>query len=306
MFYWILIFAGFLSSAITAYLSFKDKKDSASARTSKTFLLIFIVALLGSVVTVSTNINSYIEKLNGSQKADSLNKALAVNNGKLIASQELNTKLLVNQNDSINQILTTQSKLIRSGEKLDSINHVNGLLQKELLENIKGDGNVPYIEIFPGGVGKYSTNVVLIVYNKGKSPLRGLRAEVMDHTARYTTVLDATTKQLVLKANKALDTTNLIQGIWDDYIQVPIGDLAKNSMYRFYNTNLQKVFKHSVLWVTLRWDNGEIFAYITGEYVQGKEFPVFKIQTTHGKDGKPLDSKYITVSKLFDISAYSH
>jgi hypothetical protein len=200
---WILLVSGFFLTSITAYLSYKDKnKEFQSGKiSSTTYRGIFSIAIFGGFMTLFSNINSNCEREESSLKVKSLNDSL-------IASQALNTKLLLEQKDSDKKIINTQDTIISYSQKIDSNNllyfktYTNILakyglhydssqknIQKLVLDSI-GKKEVPFLTISRGHIDSFYTNqkdilsFLFKIENHGQSPAHNLKVKITCFTIK--------------------------------------------------------------------------------------------------------------------------
>lgn len=168
---------GFIITVATAYLAFNDKhidfkknKSESDKLKPKSYRILFGIAVASALMTLFLNIDSKKKQIKSTKNAANLSDSLFNISNALIVSQNLSTKLLLEQKDSTNKIIIAQDELIKSQDKLSSANDKIQGLQRELFDNFTGGNSFPIANLRYLGNNEFSVGV----YNQGDFKLTGI------------------------------------------------------------------------------------------------------------------------------------
>lgn len=174
---------GFIITIAAAYLAFSDKhtdfkrtKAESEKTKPKSYRIIFAIAVASAAMTLYLNVDSKKKQIKSAKNAANLSDSLFNISNALIISQNLNTKLLLEQKDSTNKIIVAQDELIKSQDKLSSANDKIQGLQHELFDNFTGGNSFPVAALRYLGNNEFSVTV----YNKGDFKLTGISMEFLN------------------------------------------------------------------------------------------------------------------------------
>lgn len=279
---------GFLISGITAYISYSDKLEDYKQKkiNSRSFKAIFIVAIIGALLTALTNVKSVIEKNESSKNARKLNDSLFTLNNSLREAVKLNLALLIDQKDSTSLILNSQQQLINANRDLNIANEKIINLQGSVISNLFGSGNIPNFIVFKASGDKFYRNLGIQILNEGNTPFRGLRASVSD-------IYSGINFNRILNQYESLgsnDSIVLFDRVKEMEKQIVIGDIPSKGGLVFYYVRLPRPVLEFGLTFSLTWDNGNIIFGFSGSYRDSDEFLTLSLDFVNTPNGKKLDS----------------
>ena len=125
---------------------------------------IFIVTFFGAFLTSVTAYIQYRDRVQSDKEATK-SKLEAED-----ANQKLN-QLLYEQKDSIQKVANLQANLLEANSQVI-------VLQKELLDNVTGNGNIPQLMILPASKSNSIIQFGVFLQNIHTTPIRGLEVVV--------------------------------------------------------------------------------------------------------------------------------
>jgi hypothetical protein len=282
---WLFFTIGFLLTIATAYFSFVEKNKEYiknKKQSSKTYKGIFVIAIMGGLITFISNINSNYEREESSLIAKRLNDSLLQSQNSLIASQQLNTKLLLEQKDSTNKIISVNNKLYEINSNIQS-------LQSIAVKNLIGDGNTPCLQIMPTSPSLNYNTLSFWIWNNGDTPIRGLKAYITDN---YSDFFATDTIQFI-KNSFNYDNEYVKSKLRDK--EIFIGDKPPHTNASFYSPKIQNIHSHFSFGVFIQWDNGSYFCNIDGHSQKDKIFPRLKVISAVKENKEIKNPKFISV-----------
>ena len=302
---WLVLLIGFLLTISSAIISFNDKNKEFKngKQTSKSFKTTFAIAIIGGLLTLFSSINSNYEREKSSNKAKELNDSLYKSNSNLIASQALNTKLLLEQKDSTTEIINSQDQIIQISDNLYNANLKIQSLQSEVISNITGKGNIPVLVIAPSTFSRDHYMLQLQISNIGKTPIRGLKAILVD---AYSDIILAT--NLSVDSSNNTFTSYSIRSPFENYNatnkhlnkEIFIVDLPSKSTNSFYYPQIPQNIKRFSFSVKMQWDNGFIYCDFEGQKLENKKFPNLRIVAAGDQQGLKVNPKFIRMVNFPD------
>jgi hypothetical protein len=302
---WLVLLIGFALTITSAVISFNDKNKEFKngKQTSKSFKTTFAIAIIGGLLTLLSSINSNYEKEKSSVRAKELTDSLFKSNSKLISSQALTSKLLLEQKDSTSKIINSQDRIIKLNDNLYNANLKIQSLQGEVINNITGNGNVPVLVIAPATFSRDHYMLQLQISNMGTTPVRGLKAILID---AYSDIIMAT--------NLSGDSMNnsftgySVRNPFDNYDtknkllnkEILIGDLPSKSTNTFYYPQIPQNIKWFSFSVKIQWDNGFIYCDFEGEKQEKKKFPKLWIRAAGDQKGAKTNPTFIRLVSSSD------
>lgn len=136
--------------------------------------------MVGAFLTLITNITSIFDKTQNGNRARKLNDSLLLMNTRLIQSQDQNLNLLLEQQVLSKKIASSQDDILDINNELTNANKKIISLQDKVIDNVIGAGNLPNLIISGSYVDKFYYTLQFGIINKGRTPLRGLSAEITD------------------------------------------------------------------------------------------------------------------------------
>lgn len=253
---YLALTVGFILSILTAWISYRDKKaDFVKGKSSSnSFKTVFVIALLGASMTMVTNISSLQDKVQSGRRAKMLNDSLFSMNNQLIESQKLNLNLLLEQQKVSHRIVTSQDEIFNLNQDLANANNKIIDLQDSVIGNIIGTGNIPHFSIAGPYTDTFYNTLQFSITNVGKSPLRGLRAYIMDMYSGVYFNRQSGNYEIV----ENTDSLILYERLFNNEKEILIGDLPPKSWKSFYHARIPKPLKEIGYWVRVQWDNSSL------------------------------------------------
>lgn len=282
---WFFLITGFVLTISTAYVSFGEKNKEFiknKKQSSKTFILIFVIAIIGALMTIFSNLNSNNEREKSSLVAKQLNDSLLNSQNSLIASQRLNTKLLLEQKDSTNKIISVNNKLYEINSNIQS-------LQNIVVKNITGDGNTPCLQIMPTIPSLNYNTLNFEIWNNGDTPIRGLKAFITDNYSEFFT----TDTIQFIKNSFNYDNEYEKSKLRDK--QIFIGDKPPHTAASFYSPKIQNIHSHFSFGIFIQWDNGSYLCNFEGHLQKDKLFPRLKLISAMKENKEVKNPKFISI-----------
>lgn len=303
----VFLILGFLLTIATAIFSYRDKhraykrnnlKSDAEPQ-SKEYRIVFGIALIAALMTLFSNILSGYKSVTSAEKAKALNDSLIAKSDALIKSQQLNTSLLLEQKDSTKIILGGQGKLQKSQEDLAEANKKIQQLQDQLYINITSKGNFPKVIVSQASPSKNYHNISLFVSNRGKTPLRGLKASISDAFSILKSEYNSG-QSPVVDFEKPYDENDPFRSFLEKEKKIDIGYLPPGNGKVFYYIRVPRAFDFFFASVNISWENGYYLFSIQGKVPPNKREPVLSVKPIWASKGLKLDSTKIEAQNFLN------
>ena len=300
---WALLVLGFILSCASAVISFSEKKKDfiSKKNPSKFFFWTFGIALLGAIAALISGSNSIIEKNKSAERNRILNDSIKGLVSSLIEVQRLNTDLLLQQKDSTEKIITTQSQLIESDMNLFIANKKIQSLQDTVIQNIMGAGNMPHLTLAHSTSTKNFYILRFMLQNIGTTPLRDIYVRITDIYAGtiFEKMPDGTTK-VSKEGAPDNDEDGLFSSLMNTIKEINLGSLPPMSYKDIYFAKMPKNPGEFGYRLELSWDNGTIDYEFGGRTLYGAETPMLWLRSAKDHFRKDIPNKFINVTNWPD------
>jgi hypothetical protein len=287
----INLLVGFLLIILPASFSFLKEHDTfrKNKTNSKLYWLVFLVSISGAIWTTYHGYQSNQEETKRSIETKILNDSLLHINNTLTKIQNLNTELLLEQRDSTRKIISINNKLYEINSNIQSI-------QKNISNNLIGDGNIPHLYIYQN-LSEQNFHVVdFFIGNDGDTPIRGLKVYVED---RYSDFFVKDTSHYIFSVfNNEMDKYSRYEINQLMYKQFFIGDKPPHTLASFYSPKIQNIHSNFSFVIHVNWDNGSYTCIVHGKEQIGKPYPKLELQSSNSSNKEVIKQRYIFILNL--------